>query len=245
MPVKDDEKDDSGMSSGEEREQRPRLSDRDKTIARLAAGRREARLVASRVIEERDALQKQLDDIRGEVENLKLRADTNVERKRADALQAQLRDWNHKAKFRTAAQRAGADPEGIDDLYTLSGYKAESEDVDDDALDAVVETLKSSRPRYFASTPPQFHEQRDEAAVQTSQPPSSPAPAPAPKPAPRPAAATGRSGPSRGPSGPAYTDENLHDPKFMLGDGQTEVARAIKEGTFQYNFRPTPEQPQS
>lgn len=181
-------------------------------VARLGTKARGLKDENKRLAEERDRLRAERDALAVERDSYRLQADGNAQRERAEALAGQLRALRHQERFRTLAREAGADPATAEDLWTLSGYQPESDDVDDAALGAVIAGLKRSRPRFF-----------------DAQPPDAPAPASAPKPAP----ARGRGSPAPAPE--FITQDQMQDPAFMLNGGTQIAARAIREGRVRYN----------
>jgi hypothetical protein len=120
---------------------------------------------------------------------------TSASAKRVEELSSELRNVRHKEVFKTLAVKAGVNPIGVDDLYNLSGYKAESDVVDEAGMAKLIEAQKQARAYLFAPAPPA---EGDPAA------PIIPKPGPA----------SGQGGLPR--IGPKYTDEQLSDPAFVM-----------------------------
>jgi hypothetical protein len=183
-------------------------------VARLGSKARGLKDENKRLAAERDRLQAERDAAAAERDQYRLQADSNAERKRAEALAQQLRELRHKERFQALARAAGADPELTDDLWTLSGYQPEADDVDDAVLGAVVAGLKGSRPKFFGAQSP--------GAAAAASPP-----------APKPAPARGRGSPAPAPD--FVTQDQLQDPTFMLTGGTKLAAQAIRAGRVRYN----------
>jgi len=129
-----------------------------------------------------------------------------------ETLKQQLRNRTHGDVFRRLAKEAGADERAIDDLYVLSGYKADKDDIDEAKLKTMVEELKAKKPLHF------------------------PAPAvegetPATEPEVRRVPAADRGGShDKGKSGVRLTEKHLADPMFMLNPKNKDmILAAAKE----------------
>jgi hypothetical protein len=141
-------------------------------------------------------------DLIKERDKLKAEVGTPDEwRKRAEDAQGELRTMRHKQAFAQHAEAEGVARDEIDDLYTLSGYKAERDDIDEAALKTLIADQKKTRPRFF-------------------QPPADSASTPTPTPTStqqKPVPGQGRGAHhDTSKSGITLTEEQLADPKFML-----------------------------
>ena len=63
--------------------------------------------------------------------------------------QGKLRETAHKDAFKAAAKELGLKASAIDDAWTLSGYKADSDAVDAKAVKTAIEGLKTGRDYLF------------------------------------------------------------------------------------------------
>lgn len=104
----------------------------------------------SRLKGDRANLKTQLDAANARIAELEKRPSADdVAAKLAEA-QDKLRETNHKAAWKEAAAKAKLRPEAVDDAWGLSGYKAESDDVDPKAIEAALGKLKESKGYLFA-----------------------------------------------------------------------------------------------
>jgi seryl-tRNA synthetase len=148
--------------------------------------------------------------------------DIEAHKKRADEALQELRTLRHKQAFAQVAKAAGAKEDALDDLFTLSGYKAEKDDVDAKAFDGLVEELKVKKSYAFA--------EEKQAAEGTGKVIDAAANGTQLKPVP----AAGR-GTTHAPSksGITLTKDLLQDPKFMLDKtNQTAIIEAAKARRF-------------
>jgi len=123
------------------------------TVARLGAAKAKFKNAARILTTERDAARTELAKLQAENAELKAKADTSVTAKRVTELEAQIRTGNHRAAFARAAAAKGVAPEAVDDLWNLSGYKAEKDTVDEAALAALIDEQKAKRAYLFAPKP--------------------------------------------------------------------------------------------
>jgi cell division septum initiation protein DivIVA len=128
-------------------------------------------------------------------------------------LKQQLRTGNHRDTFRRLAKAAKVKDEGIDDLFALSGWKADKDEIDEAAMSKMLEELKAKKALFF-----------DQGSGDTGDenPASSTKRVPAPD----------RGGTfDRGKSGIKLTSKELADPAFMLDPKNKEmILSAAKEG---------------
>lgn len=106
---------------------------------------------------------KDLEILRQENETLKQSPDSV--REELEALKGQLRDSKHKAAFKRVAETNKVKSEAVEDLYKLTGYTAESEDIDEAKIASVIQEAVKDRPYFLA-------------AEESNQPPAPTFPAP-------------------------------------------------------------------
>ena len=106
----------------------------DGLVARLASQRARFRDQATTAAKERDTLRTENTRLAAEVADLKTRSDSSAAVKRVAELEGKLRDVEHRKVFDKAAKLKGAAEAALDDLWTLSGYKAEGDLADEVAL---------------------------------------------------------------------------------------------------------------
>lgn len=194
-------------------------------IQRLSQQLERYKIIAGNLAEEKDALAEELEGLRKSAESwekekaeLSARSDSNAERKRADALQQQIREIRHRDAFYKKVREAGAPSDVVEDLWSLSGFKPDKDDVDEEALQEAIASLKTSKPRWFESGKPQD----EPASVASVQPERKPSPA------------AGRGGEMQGPRGKTYTTDDMKDPrKAMDPQFRKEYDLAWKEGRVQ------------
>ena len=104
--------------------------------------RRQAEERAKTAETERDAARK-------EASELKARIDGDPFRAENEALKAQIRTDKHRAKFEAKAKEAGLRPEAIEDAWNLSGYKSDSDTIDEAKIDSTLAEQKTKRPYLF------------------------------------------------------------------------------------------------
>jgi hypothetical protein len=145
-------------------------------------------------------------------------ADHESHKKRADELEVKYRGLLHRQEFAKVAKAAGAREEALDDLYTLSGYSPEKDEVDPKAFDAIVTELKASK-AYAFEAPAAEGTTRTSAAATNGAPATKPVPGAGRGAAHQPAT-----------TGITITKAQLADPKFMLNPANKELIQsAAKE----------------
>jgi hypothetical protein len=70
-----------------------------------------------------------------------------------DALRGELRTIRHQSKFNERAKALSAREDGLADLWTLSGYRPESDEIDEQAIDSAIGEALRQRPYLLASDP--------------------------------------------------------------------------------------------
>ena len=149
--------------------------------------------------------------------------DPEAHKARAEELQGKLRTLTHKAEFAKVAKAHGAREEAIDNLYQLSGYKADKDDVDTKSFESLLGTLKETRGYAFAEAKAEGEGRVIEGAAGTHGQQFKPIPG----------AGRGRQH-DTAKTGITLTKEQMMDPKFMLNPANKEViADAAKNRRFQ------------
>jgi anti-sigma28 factor (negative regulator of flagellin synthesis) len=118
-------------------------------VARLASQRTQFRQQRDTARVEADQLRTENTRLKGENTNLSTRADTSASAKRVAELEAQIRQGNHLKAFERLAKAKGATEGAYEDLYQLSGYRAERDEVDEAAIGALIDEQKARRPYLF------------------------------------------------------------------------------------------------
>lgn len=165
----------------------------DGLVARLATQRTKFKDAVERITTERDSLKAEADRLRVENADLKTRADTSVSVKRVAELEGKLRDLDHRKVFDKLATAKGARPEALEDLWQLSGYKAEKDDIDEATIATLIDEQRGKRSYLFGVDAP---------------------PPPPPTPPPKPGAGSGQGGSSTVTL--VFSEEQLSDPKFVM-----------------------------
>lgn len=141
------------------------------------------------------------------------RADTSASAKQVAELQAKLRTIEHRKVFDRLAAEKKADPTALEDLWQLSGYRAEGDAPDEAAIGALIDEQKGKRGYLF---------QPDG----QPQPQGSPIVEP-----PRPGPGSGRGGAPAVPAGKfAVSKANMNNTEWMRANGKA-LNEAFKAGT--------------
>ena len=173
---------------------------------------------------ERDEYRDALTEVASERDGLKAKPDAAT---RISELEASLRDRAHFDKFAELAKGAKAKDAALKHLWRVSGYKAEADDIDDQALRSLVARLKTEADYAFDPEPTDNAKAAREAARTTSRTKYGLEMTEAPP------AGGGRSGRNQGGDGTIVTQEMRADPKFMLDPKNRElITAAAKEGRF-------------
>src|SRR5438132_5052040 len=91
---------------------------------------------------ERDTARNEANAARVEATNVKGKFDESKVKAENDELRGKLRTTEHRKVFDRLAKAKGATDETVDDLWTLSGYKADKDDVDEAALTTLIDEQK-------------------------------------------------------------------------------------------------------
>ncbi len=104
-----------------------------------------------------NSLKAELDALRAENGNLSAKLEKKPDdlRQELEEAKVKLRTVLHKAVFEKIAKQSGANETAIDDLYAVSGYKAESDEIDEVAIRNTVDAVLSSKPYFKAQAQPQ------------------------------------------------------------------------------------------
>lgn len=86
-----------------------------------------------------------------ELSSLKAKNDVPTALKRVDELTGELRIIKHRKVFDKLATDSGVKPEALEDLYQLSGYKAETDVIDEAAVKAAIDGQKTARSYLFGA----------------------------------------------------------------------------------------------
>jgi hypothetical protein len=124
-------------------------------IGRLKALRRQAEASRDEAFKAREQATKERDDARAAA--AKAEADFNASplKGEVDKLRGQLREWAHRRVFDRIALERGADKDAVDLVYSQSGYKAEGDEPDAEAIGTLIDSLKgrAGLSRLFGEAP--------------------------------------------------------------------------------------------
>jgi flagellar biosynthesis chaperone FliJ len=185
-------------------------------LQKLTSERDEYRDALTGVSEERDTLRTQI-------------AEPSDLQARIHELEGSIRERSHYDKFAELAKSGKAKDAALKHLWQVSGYKAETDEIDEKALQGVVSRLRKEADYAFDAETPGTTTAAREAARPTSRTKygldMTDAPAPA---------GGGRSGDrNQGADGTIVTAEMRADPKFMLDRRNRElIADAAINGRF-------------
>jgi hypothetical protein len=190
-------------------------------IGRLNAESARRRVKTRAVKQERDDALAQRDAIRAQFEEVsrerdmfrqKLDSEPNDLILEIERLKGELRIRDHKDVFKKVATDAEARPEAIEDLWRLSGYVPQSDEIDPNQIRELVEEAKSAKPYLFQSKPA-------DAGKNEGQPAARP-----------PGPGFSRGVPDSTSGGMAVRKAQLRDPNWMRYN-QAAIAEASKKGS--------------
>jgi chromosome segregation ATPase len=118
-----------------------RIDELTQEKAVLASEAKSRRLKAKAIAEENETLKSTVGALTTERDALKSRAEAAPHELQAqvDEYKGKLRDRDHRDKFKALAHAAGVTQDkALDDLWQLSGYKAEADEVDDAKITAAI-----------------------------------------------------------------------------------------------------------
>jgi hypothetical protein len=159
------------------------------------------------ITRERDEYKLAAQSAAKERDELAVKADNSAMVRRVKELEGLLRGARHEAVFGRLAKASGADPDAVSYLYQLSGWQADGDEPDEEAMAAAVDELKV-RPgltRLFGIPEPKAEE--------------------APQKVVKKAVGTGQGKGDR-QSIVDFTPEQLRDPSFVLNHYDQVVAQA-------------------
>jgi hypothetical protein len=183
-------------------------------IARLGSQRGQLRAEVRTLTTERDTARTELETLRRENGELKVKADTSAGAKRVQELEGQLRDAAHRKVFDRVAAAKGVPGDSLEVLYQLSGYKAEGDQADEAAIGVLIDQQKGKPGvgRLFGDATP------------------TPTPTPSGTGIVKPGPASGSGGRTETPSSAmfAHDDPRLSDAKFVMQNYEL-VTKAAQE----------------
>lgn len=155
-------------------------------------------------------LETQVTNLTAENGKLKVASDSSLANKRIEELTSELRGVKHKQVFDKVAVGKGARPDGLSDLYKLSGYKPEADEADEAAIGLLIDSQRSERGYLFGEAK----------AEEGSTPP----------PPPKPGVGGGQGGAIKGAQ--KFTQEQLGDAGFVMRNYDAVVAYASEQAGF-------------
>lgn len=123
------------------------LNAANERISQLSKENSARRAKAKEYRAERDSLAAQVTTLTGERDGLQTKLTTapSAVQKELDLLKSEVRTGKHKAEFERVAKDLKVRPEALGDLWTLAGYKAETDLPDPEALKGIISPLLESR----------------------------------------------------------------------------------------------------
>lgn len=187
-------------------ELRRQLDERTDTVRRIGGKLRDARKERRDLVTSRDAAIAERDAERAAREKALQDYDASPHKAEAERLRGQLRDRDHRAAFDRVAEARGIAKDARDLAWQYSGYRAEGDTPDEDAIGKALDAMKE-RPGgarlYGESGPP-----------------------------PAPAVGSGRGGRDSTPGVMRVTQAQLADGKWCM-EHSSEMRRARAEGKFE------------
>lgn len=173
-----------------------------------------AKQTSDQQVKELETLRKQVETLTAERDGLttQLTKAPNALREENEKLKGEIRLGRHKSTFETVAKELKVRPEAINDLFSLSGYKAETDEPDPESIKGIINPLLESRPHMLA--------QETTSTTQQQQ-----------KLPPGPGATRGASVGTQQNGVLKVSRADLSDPTYMRAH-QQEIAAASKEGRF-------------
>jgi hypothetical protein len=159
---------------------------------------------------ERDAARTEVETAKQKIAALEQELADHPAAKRAKELEQQIRAIRHRKVFEDEAAKAGVRPEGVEDLYNLSGYEAAGDMPDPTAIAALIEAQKAKRAYLF----------------EAPEDPNAPVKPPPAKPGPASGQGTLARGNSTGFELPGNDDPRWSDVKWQW-EHRVEIADAI------------------
>jgi DNA repair exonuclease SbcCD ATPase subunit len=180
-------------------------------LANTSAEAKKYRLSKKSTVEEMNKLKSDYDAASQELE--KLRKSPSALGQEVEKLRGELRQRDHKAAFGRIAKELKVKDDAVEDLYTLSGYKADTDAVDEEAVKTLIAANVEKRPYLLASEGSQNGQQK---ATLTPGP------------------AMGRGKPAEGLGGFRMSAEDAASPAFMQRY-QAQIAQAGRDGNLVFD----------
>lgn len=123
--------------------------------ATLRAEAKDRRIKGRALKTENEEYQAALADLAAERDRYKaaIEAEPHELQAQVDAYKSKLRDRDHKDKFRSLATKAGVTQDkALDDLWQLSGYKPDADEIDDGKITAAISSALTGRDWLKAAT---------------------------------------------------------------------------------------------
>ena len=182
-------------------------------ISTLTSERDEYRSALTEVADERDSLRSTA-------------ANPSEQSQRITELEAAARDRSHYDRFADLAKGAKAKESALKHLWKVAGYKAESDDIDEDALADLVDRLKEEAdyafdPDEHSNVTAAKEAARTRSGLEIRDDLGKPA-------------GGGRAGRNNGRDGTIITADMRADPKFMLNPKNAQI---IKDAAENHRFR--------
>lgn len=118
---------------------------------RLASEKRQykTRLVESK--RELTDLRARVEAMEREREELKARADSSIHLKELERLRGEMRQGKHRQVFNDLALKLGANPKALDDVFSSSGWKADTDEVDVETMGSAISEVLANKDYLKAS----------------------------------------------------------------------------------------------
>jgi hypothetical protein len=128
-----------------------RVNELESETINLKAEAKDRRVKGKKLSEENETLKGTVTNLSKDRDDWKSKAETSAPELAAKVseLEGMIRVGTHRKAFDTAAAAQGVRPEAIDDLWTLSGYKAEGDTPDPAAISSTIETVKAAKSYLF------------------------------------------------------------------------------------------------
>jgi hypothetical protein len=119
--------------------------------AQLRGEAKDRRIKGKRLREENEALKGQVANLTTERDGYKLKSESSAPEltSKVAELEGVIRMGKHRKAFDEAAAKAGARPDAMDDLWTLSGYKSDSPEPDPSVIAEAIERTQGSKSYLF------------------------------------------------------------------------------------------------
>lgn len=176
------------------------LMDRNEKLSGAVARHRRD---AEEAEEKLKAAEKTIKQLTTERDEFKAKSDTSAMSKRVKELEGIIRNGKHQETFGRLAKERGLDPDAVGYLYQLSGWKAEADEIDEEAMGTVLDEMKGKPGLSRLFVPPE---------TQSGQ-----------QPVKKPAKASGQGTTDGTRTGSKFTEAQLSDPVFSMRNWQAIV----------------------